>query len=318
MLYPLKFKPIYKTKVWGGSKICEIKHDKNVPDDCGECWEISAVQDDISIVANGYLKDNSLEEIIEIYMGEIVGDKVFEKFGYEFPILIKIIEAKENLSLQVHPGDEIAAERHNAWGKSELWYILEAEKDSKIVSGFNKDTDYSEMLSAIENVTIEQVVNQSVVKPGDAYYIPAGRLHSLGKGIMVVEIQQTSDVTYRVYDYGRKGRELHHYLAKDVIDYKKIKDIKLNFSKMPDQSNTIIDNKFFTINYLPVMNILSKDYYELDSFVLYYCINGRINIKCGEEITNLEKGETVLIPADLKSVVLIPVQYSELLEIYIE
>jgi mannose-6-phosphate isomerase len=318
MLYPLKFKPIYKTKVWGGNKIRSIKNDKNVPDNCGESWEISAVQDDISVIKNGYLKNNSLEEVIEIYMGELVGDKVFEKFGYEFPVLLKIIEAKEDLSLQVHPDNDVAAERHNAWGKSELWYIIDAEKDSKIISGFSKNVDYSIMISSLENGTIDQIVNEQDVKPGDAYFIPAGRLHSLGKGITVVEIQQTSDITYRVYDYGRKDRELHLDLAKDVIDYKKTENPGIKFSKLPDQSNPIIKNDLFTVNFLPVMNILSKDYYELDSFVLYYCINGEVNIKCNDEVTSLGKGETVLIPADLKSVVLIPVQYSELLEIYIE
>lgn len=318
MLYPLKFKPIYKNKVWGGSKIREIKNNSKISDNCGESWEISGLQEDLSIVSNGFLKGNTLEELIEIYMGELVGDSVFDKFGYEFPLLLKIIDAKENLSVQVHPDNETAAERHNAWGKSELWYVLEAEDGSEIISGFNKNTDSKTFLSSIDNFNIESFLNKLSVRNGDVYYIPSGNIHSLGKGITVAEIQQTSDVTYRVYDYGRKDRELHLDLAKDIIDYRKSENARIDYSKIPDKSNQIVQNKFFTVNYLPVMNLLSKDYYELDSFVLYFCINGKVNIKCNDNVTTIEKGETVLIPADLKSVVLIPEQYSELLEIYIE
>jgi len=318
MLYPLKFKPIYKTKVWGSNRIRQIKNDKNIPDKCGEIWEISAVEDNVSVISNGFLKDNTLEEAIEIYMGEIVGDKIFDKFGYEFPLLIKIISADENLSLQVHPDNEVAAERHNAWGKTEMWYILEAEKDSKLVSGFNKNTDEKTLLSVIENNNLSEIVNETEAKSGDVFFIPAGRIHSIGKGLTIAEIQQTSDITYRVYDYGRTDRELHLDLAMDVIDYKKTNNTKTSYLHDPDKSNKIIQNEFFTVNFLPVMNILSKDYYELDSFVVYFCINGKLVIKYDEDMITIEKGETILIPADLKSLTLIPEQYSELLEIYIE
>lgn len=318
MLYPLKFKPIYKTKVWGGSKIREIKSDNKVPDDCGESWEISAVEEDISIVANGFLKGNSLEEIIEIYMGEIVGDKVFDKFGYEFPILLKIIEAKENLSVQVHPDNKIAAKRHNAWGKTEMWYILEAESGAKLVSGFNQNISQKTFFESLETGVFEKYVNQPEVQAGEVYYIPSGRLHSLGKGITLVEIQQTSDITYRIFDYGRKGRELHLELAADVIDYKHVHDVRTNFSHNPDKSNKIIQNEFFTINFLPLMNTVIKDYYELDSFVLYFCINGEIAVKTGEnETVKIKTGETLLIPASIKSVALEPSKYSEILEVFI-
>ncbi len=318
MLYPIKFKPIYKSKVWGGIKIREIKADKKVPADCGESWEVSAVQGDISIVANGFLKGNSIEEIIEIYMGEVVGDKVFDKFGIEFPVLLKIIEAKENLSVQVHPDNKTSASRHNAWGKTEMWYILDADDDSTLISGFNQDTNSKILFDSITNGDFEKLVNQPIVKTGEVYYIPSGRLHSLGKGVTIVEIQQTSDVTYRVYDYGRVGRELHLDLAEEVIDYKHINDVKTKFSHFPDKSNKIIQNEFFTVNFLPVMNTLVKDYYELDSFVLYYCINGGITIITeGNENVKIKKGETVLIPAAIKSLSIRPDLYSEILEIYI-
>lgn len=213
MLYPIKFKPVYKSKVWGGTKISQIKGDKKVPENCGESWEISAVQGDLSIVSDGFLKGNSIEEIIEIYMGDIVGDAVFDIFGYEFPLLIKIIEAKENLSVQVHPDDIVAAQRHNARGKSEIWYVLEADAGAKLISGFSKDVGKEEFFRSIKDGSFEKFVNQPETKSGEVYYIPSGRLHSLGTGNTIVEIQQTSDVTYRIYDYGRTDRELHLDMA---------------------------------------------------------------------------------------------------------
>lgn len=319
MLYPIKFKPIYKPKVWGGEKIKNLKSVKKTPDNCGESWEISALQGDLSVVANGFLKDNTIEEIIEVYMGEIVGDEIFDNFGYEFPLLIKIIEAKENLSIQVHPNDELAAERHNARGKSEVWYVLESEKGAKLISGFCKNTNSNEFFDAIEKEDFENLLNIVETKAGEVYYIPAGRVHSLGEGNLILEVQQTSDVTYRVYDYNRKDRELHLDLAKDVIDYSKTENLKINFSKKADNQNKIISNQFFTLNYIPIMNEIQKNYYNLDSFVVYFCVNGKVQIKTPSNKTEtLSKGETILIPAAIKDVNIIPEIYSEIIEIYIE
>ncbi|NLP20229.1 MAG: mannose-6-phosphate isomerase [Bacteroidales bacterium] len=319
MLYPIKFKPIYKPKVWGGEKIKNLKSVKKTPDNCGESWEISALQGDLSVVANGFLKDNTIEEIIEVYMGEIVGDEIFENFGYEFPLLIKIIEAKENLSIQVHPNDELAAERHNARGKSEVWYVLESEKGAKLISGFCKNTNSNDFFDAIEKEDFENLLNIVETKAGEVYYIPAGRVHSLGEGNLILEVQQTSDVTYRVYDYNRKDRELHLDLAKDVIDYSKTENLKINFSKKADNQNKIISNQFFTLNYIPIMNEIQKNYYNLDSFVVYFCVNGKVQIKTPSNKTEtLSKGETILIPAAIKDVNIIPEIYSEIIEIYIE
>lgn len=319
MLYPIKFKPVYKSKVWGGDKISKIKADKKAPANCGESWEISAIEGDLSVVANGFLKGNNIEEIIEIYMGEIVGDSVFEKFGYEFPLLIKIIEAKENLSIQVHPNDEIAAERHDSHGKNEIWYVLDSDPGAKLISGFCKDVSKVEFFNSIENGSLDLLINQPETKSGEVYFIPAGRVHSLGSGNTIVEIQQTSDITYRVFDYGRVGRELHLDLAADVIDFKKTEFVKTVFSRNPDKSNKIISNQYFSVNMLPVMNTVVKDYYELDSFVVYFCINGKLSIKTtGNDDVILKKGETVLIPAAINTVTIIPSEYSELLEVFLE
>jgi mannose-6-phosphate isomerase len=319
MLYPIKFKPVYKSKVWGGDKISKIKADKKAPANCGESWEISAIEGDLSVVANGFLRGNNIEEIIEIYMGEILGDSVFDKFGYQFPLLIKIIEAKENLSVQVHPNDDIAAERHDSHGKNEIWYVLDSEPGSKLISGFSRDVSKDEFFESIENGSFEDLINQPETKSGEVYFIPAGRVHSLGAGNTIVEIQQTSDITYRVYDYGRVGRELHLDLAADVIDFKKTEFVKTVFSRNPDKSNKIISNQYFSVNMLPVMNTVVKDYYELDSFVVYFCINGKLSIKTiGNDDVILKKGETVLIPAAINTVTIIPSEYSELLEVFLE
>ena len=317
MLYPLKFKPIYKSTVWGGSNIKNTKKGRSIPQNCGESWEISAVKDNLSVITNGFLKGTTIEDLIEIYMEEVVGDKVFEKFGYEFPILLKIIDAAENLSIQVHPDNEIAAERHNAWGKSEMWLILNAENNACILNGFNQKTDKNTLLSAIHKGNIESLINKIPVKNGDAYYIPAGRIHSIGKGITILEIQQTSDITYRVYDYSRTDRELHLDLAADIIDYNKAENLQQEYSQDIDQKNQIIENENFTINFLPIVSPQKRDYYDLDSFVIYFCINGSLKIMYGEEYVEMKKGETVLIPAELKIITLIPDTYSELVEVYV-
>ncbi|MBO7571782.1 MAG: mannose-6-phosphate isomerase, class I [Bacteroidales bacterium] len=316
MLYPLKFKPIYKTKVWGGDKIAKIKNDSNVPADCGESWEISGVEGDVSVVANGFLEGNTLQEIIEVYLDEVVGEKVLEEYGYEFPILLKIIDAKENLSVQVHPDDETAAELHNARGKTEAWYILEADKDAKIIDGFNRDTTENELLQSIKDGNLENLLKYHNVKSGEFYFIPAGRVHGMCAGTAVVEIQETSDVTYRIYDYNRGNRELHTQYAVDVIDYKKNDKQSVPFTRMPDHSNPIVDCKCFTTNYLPVMNSLLKDYSNLDSFVIYHCVHGQVTIKTADSEEILNEGESILIPACIDEVVLIPIKYSELLEVY--
>ncbi len=318
MLYPLKFNPIYKQKVWGGNRISQIKKDNSTPEKCGESWEISGVENDVSVVSNGFLKDNSLEEIIEIYMGDLVGEKVFEKFGYEFPILVKLIEARENLSIQVHPNDIVAEERHHARGKSELWYILEAEENAKLISGFNKNTNYKDVIESINNNKFENLLNLVNTRPTEVYYIPAGRVHSLCKGNIILEIQETSDITYRLYDFGRTDRELHLDLAEDVIDYNKSNKILSDYNKKPDTSNQIIKNKHFTVNFIPLMNNLEKDYYRIDSFVIYYCINGELVINYNNDTCTVKAGETILLPAVLKSVILTPKTYTEIIEMYIE
>lgn len=324
-LYPLKFKPIFKDKIWGGNKINTILNKKFQPlPNCGESWELSGVQGELSIIANGFLAGNNLEEIVEIYMGDLIGDKIYDKFGIEFPLLIKFIDANDDLSIQVHPNDELSKERHNAYGKTEMWYVIQAESGSMLNSGFNKEITQEEYLASLNNNTLTKILNYEEVSAGDVFFMPAGRVHAIGKGILLAEIQQTSDVTYRIYDYNRKGndgkpRELHTDLAVDAIDYTFHKNYKTNYKYSLNQTSEIVDCKYFTTSIIEFDKKLKKDYNHLDSFVIYICLKGEFTITDeNKTVTKVIIGETVLVPAELKDITLDPSQKSKILEVYIK
>ena len=322
MLYPLKFHPILKKKIWGGEKLAykSNEHEEAI----GESWEISAVEDNISVVSNGILADNDLQELIEVYMGEIVGDHVYEKFGIEFPLLIKYIDANDDLSIQVHPDDETAKERHNAYGKTEMWYMVDAEKDASLVLGFNQEIDKNTYLQALHQNKLMDLLNVQKVKKGESFFIPAGLVHAIGKGCFIAEIQQTSDITYRIYDYNRKDangntRELHTDLATDVIDYSYHPQHKVNYTPHDNQSVQLVKCPYFTTNLLVFDRDIEKEYVRLDSFVIYMCLQGKFTITTGEcDPVLVNKGETVLVPACFKNLTLYPDDVTQVLEIYVE
>ena len=324
-LYPLKFTPIYKDKIWGGNKMKSIlnKDFGDLPN-CGESWEISGVEDNVSVVSNGFLAGNSIEELIEIYMGDLVGEPVFENFGIEFPLLIKFIDANDDLSIQVHPGDELSKKRHNAFGKTEMWYVIQADQDSRLQSGFNQPTDLEKYIEKLENDELTDILNFEEVSAGDVFFIPSGRIHAIGKGILLAEIQQTSDVTYRIYDYGRcdnKGipRELHTELSLEAIDFTYSSEYKTQYSPKLNESVELVRCNYFTTNLLDLNCKLEKDYSQLDSFVIYMCLDGEIAIETETGSEVIQKGETLLIPASIEMVVLKPVSNSvRLLEVYID
>jgi len=323
-LYPLKFKPILKERIWGGQNLKTRFGKSTNIEKCGESWELSAVQDDISIISNGFLKENSLEEIIEIYMGELVGDKIFEQYGIEFPLLIKFIDATEDLSIQVHPNDDLAFKRHNSYGKTEMWYIIDAEPGAKLISGFNKPVTKDEYLQHISDNSLDAIMNSITVASGDTFFIPSGRVHAIGAGIVLAEIQQTSDVTYRIFDYNRmdakgKTRELHTDLAVDAIDYSYITEVKSKYEIVSEKPVQITSCPYFTTNRLIFSTQIVCNYLELDSFVIFICIKGKFDIIYNiTEKVSVMKGETILLPASLDNVILQPLEYSELLEVYIE
>lgn len=323
-LYPLKFTPIFIPKVWGGQNLKNLLN-KNISNNekIGESWELSAVQNNVSVVKNGFLAGNNIEELIEIYMGELVGDQVYMKYGIEFPLLFKFIEANENLSVQVHPDNDVARNRHFAYGKTEMWYIINCKKNTEIVIGFNEKISKNELLAKIDNNTLTKALNFEKINAGDVFYIPAGRVHALLKGTLLAEIQQTSDITYRIFDWNRVGlsgkpRDLHIDLALDVIDFNLQKNYKVKYSKIKQQRNNLVNCPFFSTNYIEFNGNIELNYSKLDSFVVYMCIDGKCEIEY--EINKkvpLNKGETILIPAEIDNITIIPLEETKILETYI-
>jgi len=324
-LYPLKFTPLYKDKIWGGKKIKTVlnKDFGDLPN-CGESWELSGVEGNVSVVANGYLEGNTLEELIEVYMGDLVGDQVFENFGIEFPLLIKFIDANDDLSIQVHPDDELARKRHNAFGKTEMWYVIQADPGSMLQVGFTHQVDADEYLEKLENNKVTEILNFEEVASGDVYFIPAGRVHAIGKGILLAEIQQTSDITYRIYDYDRRDkegnpRELHTDLALDAIDFTIYPQYKTKVEAKANESVELVKCKYFTTNILEINEVVEKDYNELDSFVIFICLEGTVEIETEAGSETVTRGETILIPAVIESVTLKPQSsFVKLLEVTID
>lgn len=324
-LYPLKFTPLYKDKIWGGNKIKTVlnKDFGDLPN-CGESWELSGVEGNVSVVANGYLEGNTLEELIEVYMGDLVGDKVFDKFGIEFPLLIKFIDANDDLSIQVHPDDQLSEERHGAFGKTEMWYVLQADPGSKLQVGFNQQVDAEVYLEKLKKNQLTDILNFEEVAAGDTYFIPAGRVHAIGKGILLAEIQQTSDITYRIYDYDRRDsegnpRELHTDLALDAIDFTIFPEYKTKAPAKANESVELVKCPYFTTNILELTQMVEKDYNELDSFVIFICLDGTVEIETESGSETITKGETILIPASIESVTLKPQSSTvKLLEVTID
>lgn len=311
-LYPIKFEPILKKIIWGGSGICKFKNISPVIDGIGESWEVSGVDGNISVVANGELKGKSLDELIKVYQEQLVGKKVYETFQNTFPLLIKFIDARDNLSIQVHPDDKLAKERHNSFGKTEMWYVIDAAKDAFLYSGFEKELTPQQYVKSIEDNTFVDYLAKHEVKKGDVFFLPAGRVHAIGAGTFIAEIQQTSNITYRIYDYNRKdangnSRELHTDLAKDAIDYKIYDNYRINYKEEENKPINLETCKYFTTNLLKLNENIVQDYTTVDSFIIYICMEGSCEVvdNKGNKIA-LRQGESILIPADTLQVEIFP------------
>ena len=323
MLYPFTFEPILKKIIWGGSDICPFKGISPVQEGIGESWELSHVEGNYSVVANGELKGQSLDDLIRTYGKQLLGEHVMEQFGTTFPLLIKFIDARDNLSIQVHPDDELANKRHNSFGKTEMWYVVKATPDAALYSGFSQQIDAEEYVKRVENNTIMDVLQRYNVHEGDVFFLPAGRVHAIGSGCFIAEIQQTSNITYRIYDYNRKdangkGRELHTELAKDAIDYTLYPDYRTHYKAHTNATVQLADCKYFTTNLIDLDTIMVRDFSQLDSFVVYICMEGRATLRDnkGNEIL-VHQGQTVLIPADTDVVTISPVPGAKFMETYI-
>ncbi|OIP01045.1 MAG: mannose-6-phosphate isomerase [Bacteroidetes bacterium CG2_30_33_31] len=324
LLLPLKFKPIFKDKIWGGNKIQSDLHYNFDPlPNCGEAWMISGIEGFESVVSEGPLADNTLSELIEVFMGELVGEKVYEQFENEFPLLIKFLDTSQWLSIQVHPDDELAKLRGYERGKTEMWYILNADKDAKLISGFKSKISKAEYVQKLENNTLKEVLNFENVKKGEAFYLPSGRIHAIGPGILLAEIQQSSDITYRIYDWERldangNSRELHIDDALDAIDFDLYDKYKLEFPSIENETVSIIDEKYFSTNLMHFHKAVTKDYEEIDSFIIYIITEGSMKMVYEGGEMDLGTGDVVLLPAIMNKVNIFPTPFINLLEVYIK
>jgi mannose-6-phosphate isomerase len=317
-LYPLQFDPILKERIWGGEKLKTVLNKPIESKITGESWELSTVEGDVSTIANGDLKGKSLTAIIEEYPNEILGTAVYSKFGKQFPLLFKYLDAREDLSIQVHPNDALAKERHNSFGKTEMWYIMQADLDARIIVGFKENSNKEEYVKSLENRTLLNLLDDVKVKSGDVFFLETGTVHAIGAGLVVAEIQQTSDITYRLYDFDRKDaqgntRELHIDLALDAINYDKVDTFK-EYTKEINQSNAIVDCPYFTTNFVPLDGEITLNK-NGESFTVYMCIEGDFEIEYNNSTFNYKKGDTVLIPAAMKKYLL--KGKASILEVYI-
>ena len=319
-LYPLKFQPILKDKIWGGQKLQQLLHKSTSSTKAGESWEISDVEGDTSIVANGPLKGTSLKTLMDTYTSDLMGAKNFRQFGKKFPLLIKFIDAKQDLSVQLHPNDELAKARHNSFGKTEMWYVVQADPASNLIVGFNQEMTPELYVKHLEDKTLQSILNFDAVKSGDTYFIEVGRIHAIGAGVLLAEIQQTSDITYRVYDWDRvdadgNERELHNDIALEAFDFDMPDNFRVQYAPKSNVSTELVSCPYFTTNVLEVTETISKQNTQ-DSFVIYMCVEGKANLEVDGIVTEFSMGETVLIPACIETFS-ISSNHAKLLEVYI-
>ncbi|WP_203293244.1 type I phosphomannose isomerase catalytic subunit [Luteirhabdus pelagi] len=320
MLYPLLFEPILIKKVWGGNKLSDVLGKKPSDEPIGESWELSGVQDTISIIANGPLKGKNVVEILDEYKQDLMGQKVYETFGNTFPLLFKFIDATKDLSVQLHPDDRLAKERHDSFGKTEMWYIVQADEEARIIVGFEGAVTKDEYLESLEKGAITEILHEENVTKGDSFFIKPGLIHAIGAGVLLAEIQQTSDITYRIYDWDRPDtdgrlRELHTDLALDAIDYN-AGNGKLQVNDNGSNISQLKKSPYFLTNRIRLDKPTERDFSTIDSFVVYMCVEGEATLLVENYSNTLTKGNTILIPACFDAIC-IEGQGSTLLEIYI-
>lgn len=302
--YPLQFEPILKDRIWGGTKLKTYLNKPITSEITGESWEISTVENDVSVIANGFFKGKSLNEIISEFPKEVLGTKVHQQFGQQFPLLFKYLDAREDLSIQVHPNDELAAKRHNSFGKTEMWYVMQADDNARLIVGFKEKSSKEAYQKSLENKTIIDILDTKKVKKGDVFLLETGTVHSIGAGTVIAEIQQTSDITYRLYDFDRvdaqgNKRELHIDLALDAINYNVVEAQK-DYSRVKNSSNEMVNCPYFTTNFIPLDGKIEVEK-DKKSFTVYMCVEGNFEIENKGESYNYKTGDTVLIPAEMTS-----------------
>jgi len=317
-IYPLTFKPILKERIWGGNKLSTLFGKELKSEQTGESWELSTVEGDISIIATGIYQNKPITDLIAEFPIEVLGDKVYNQFGKQFPLLFKFLDASEDLSIQVHPNDEMAQKRHNSFGKTEMWYIIQADNNARNIIGFKEKSSPEEYVQKLKNKELLSILKEEKIKKGDVFFLETGTVHAIGKGIVLAEIQQTSDITYRIYDWDRTDnngnlRELHLDMALDVINYNQLQTRK-EYSKEENKENTIVQSNYFTVNFIPLDGKLAVNK-ATDCFRVYMCTDGSFSVLYNNEKYDFKKGDTILLPAVLSKYIL--EGKAELLEVYL-
>ncbi len=317
-LYPLQFHPIFKERLWGGEKLQSLLHKPITSNQTGESWELSTVEGNVSTIANGAFAGQFITSVLAEFPREILGTIVYERFGNQFPLLFKYLDAKEDLSVQVHPNDILAKQRHNSFGKTEMWYVLQADTNARLIAGFKEPIDAPTYLKHLENKTLVTTLNEIKVQQGDVFLIETGTVHAIGAGMVVAEIQQTSDITYRLYDFDRvdsngNQRELHVELALDAINYNTVSSQK-HYEKNSNQSNPVVDCPYFTTQFIPLAGEIEVQKTGF-TFTVYMCVEGSFELELAGQNYSYSKGDTVLIPAVLTAFQLSG--NASILEIYI-
>lgn len=325
-IYPYRFEPVPKERVWGGNALAlEYNKPFDVNTVIGESWEISGFEDESSIISEGYMEGNPLFDVIETYMDEIVGEDNYKRFGNEFPILVKLLDIKDRLSVQVHPDDDTAFDRHNSYGKNEAWYVLDASPDAKVYMGFKKDLSASEFLDRCAAGTLEEVLNVYTPRKGDFFFIEAGTVHSAGGGLVIAEVQQLSDVTYRIYDWGREhdpatARQMHIDEALACIDFRKYSEEGHLWRAEESQVRRLVSNRYFTVTEFDLKDAMHIYTDRYESFILYAGIEGEALLSpSGQDVPHtLKKGEWIMVPAAMNDFVISgSVPGTKVLEVYI-
>ena len=324
-LYPMLFEPNLQTKVWGGEQLTQWKQ---LPEQqhIGESWEVSAVEKSPSVIANGTWAGYALTEVINKMPEAILGKMVAKKYNNQLPLLVKFIDSNDNLSVQVHPNDEMAQRLHNGMGKTEMWYVLSAEPGACIYAGFQKALSPEEYARRVADGSIMEALAKHEIYAGDVFYIPSGRIHAIGKGVRLVEVQQSSDLTYRIYDYGRmdlngQPRKLHTELAAQALDYKVYREYRSDYTDKIDTANTCIDTEFFTVRVVSIQEPMRRNMVKYDSFAILTCTQGscQVRIRSTHDEITLREGYSCLIPAAIADYDIIPLNGEvKVLESYID
>ena len=298
--YPLQFEPILKDRIWGGTKLKTKLNKPCTSDITGESWEISTVEHDISVISNGIFKGKNLNELINLFPIEVLGKSVHQQFGTQFPLLFKFLDAKLDLSIQVHPNNELAQKRHQTFGKTEMWYVMQADANAELIVGFKKNSSQQEYKNALAQNTLLSILQKEKVKQGDVFFLETGTVHAIGAGTLIAEIQQTSDITYRIFDFDRidsggKKRELHNDLALEAINYNKV-DAKIEYQKKQNTSTKLIHCDYFFTNIIDLQGEIDIEN-KYESFMVYMCVGGFLEFIQDDTIYSYTKGDTFLVPA---------------------